>query len=301
MVSDERKARRLAGALEPFAGQVYFSPECHDLYEKLGFAPSPGRSGGVALPDGPAYFCSRGSILGQVPGEVVAATFAVFNPAVVVPAVSDGWSRTTASAIGAARTDGAVGQLCRLLGENPPGAERLGPALATASAALGPHGRPLFAGLLAQPVPEAPVGAAWRYADRLREYRGDVHIAAWTSAGFDAVEIGLLTELYWGLPLKSYIRTRAWSEQALDQGIARLESRRLIADGQLTDGGRRAREEVEVATDRLCAPIVETLGDAADEVIETLAGFSATVREGRGYPGAGPHDLAADRSGPADS
>lgn len=30
------KARALARALEPFAGQVYFAPECHQRYEDLG-------------------------------------------------------------------------------------------------------------------------------------------------------------------------------------------------------------------------------------------------------------------------
>jgi len=73
-------------ALEPVAGQVYFSPECHAAYAVLGFSPSPGTlGGGVQLPDGPAYFTSRGSVMGQVPGQVVAAAFAVFNPDAVVP------------------------------------------------------------------------------------------------------------------------------------------------------------------------------------------------------------------------
>ena len=66
-------ARRLASLIEPIVGQVYFSPECHAEYEALGFDPSPGKAGDVALPDGPAYFTSRGSLMGQVPGEVVAA------------------------------------------------------------------------------------------------------------------------------------------------------------------------------------------------------------------------------------
>ena len=48
------RARALAAAIEPFAGQVYFSPECHDAYATLGFAGSPGRFGDVAAPDGPA-------------------------------------------------------------------------------------------------------------------------------------------------------------------------------------------------------------------------------------------------------
>ena len=75
------RARALAAAIEPVAGQVYFSPECHQAYEALGFSPSPSNTfNGVHLPDGPAYFTSRGSVMGQVPGEVVAAAFAVFNP-----------------------------------------------------------------------------------------------------------------------------------------------------------------------------------------------------------------------------
>ena len=65
-------ARRLGTVLEPVVGQVYFSPECHANYVALGFDPSPGDANGVALPDGPAYFASRGSLLGQVPGEVIA-------------------------------------------------------------------------------------------------------------------------------------------------------------------------------------------------------------------------------------
>ncbi|SBS74079.1 hypothetical protein MHPYR_190018 [uncultured Mycobacterium sp.] len=100
-------ARDLAAALEPFAGQVYFAPECHEKYVSLGFAASPAKIGAVALPDGPAYFRSRGSVMGQVPGEVVSAAFGVFNPAVVLPAVAYGWTLTDAATIERARTDGA--------------------------------------------------------------------------------------------------------------------------------------------------------------------------------------------------
>src|SRR6476469_8460279 len=104
-------ARQLAAAIEPMTGQVYFSPECHENYEALGFSASPTEIGGVAMPDGVAYFCSRGSSMGQVPGEVVAAAFGVFNPAVVVPLVAHGWSITDAPTISQARTDGATVQL----------------------------------------------------------------------------------------------------------------------------------------------------------------------------------------------
>jgi hypothetical protein len=282
--------------LEPVAGQVYFSPECHAAYAQLGFAPSPGTlSGGVELPDGPAYFTSRGSVMGQVPGEVVAAAFAVFNPAAVVPAVRFGWSKVDAPTICAARTQGAVGQLVRILGAEPAGLGRVTELLAAAVEPLRPEGKPLFAGLSSLGLPGEPVADAWRLADQLREYRGDSHTAAWTAAGLDATEIGLLTELYWGLPMRTYIRTRAWSEADLDAAEQRLVARGLVADGGLTDAGRALRESVEIATDDQCTVVVDTLGEAIDELVELLTPWGQAIRDAGGYPPQGPHDLAPVR------
>lgn len=277
-------ARRLAAAIEPFAGSVYFSPECHAAYAALGFGPSPATVGGVAMPDGPAYFCSRGSLLGQVPGEVVAAAFAVFNPEVVVPAVAHGWSRTDAATIRAARADGAVAQLHRILGDAPEGLDRVRALLGRAVAAAAPAGKPMFAGALAAGPPADTLGEAWWAADCLRELRGDAHIAAWTAAGLDAVEIGLLTELWWGLPMRTYIRTRAWGDAALDAAVGRLAARGLVADGALSPEGRAVREEIEAATDRQMGPVLDALGDDVDELCGTLETWSAAVRGAGGYP-----------------
>ena len=280
-------------ALEPVAGQVYFSPECHAAYAVLGFSPSPGTlGGGVQLPDGPAYFTSRGSVMGQVPGQVVAAAFAVFNPDAVVPSVELGWTRVDAPTICAARTRGAVGQLVRVLGAEPDGLARATELLADAAAPLRPEGKPLFAGLLSLGLPGDPMGDLWRLADLLREYRGDAHTAAWTSAGLHATEIGLLTELYWGLPMRSYIRTRAWSDRQLDEAEARLEARGLVTEGGLTDDGRALRESIEVATDAQCEVMVDALGDRFDDLMEVLTKWGRALREAGGYPPQGPHDLA---------
>jgi hypothetical protein len=299
MTDDElsRRARALAGALEPVAGQVYFSPECHERYQALGFGPSMGEVGGVAMPDGPAYFCSRGSVMGQVPGEVIAAAFGVFNPAVVVPAVAHGWGLTDAATICAARTEGATAQLRRILGDAPDGLERATELLARATDGLRPEGKPLFAGLLSLGLPGDPIGDVWRMADQLREYRGDAHVATWTAAGVDATEIGLLTELYWGLPMRSYIRTRAWSTEDLDAAEERLAARSWAADGALTDAGRAAREAIEVATDACCRPFVDALGDGLDELVGILRTWGRAVMDAGGYPGAGPHDLAEAATG----
>ena len=122
-------------------GQVYFSPECHARYAALGFNASPGTTaGGVALPDGPAYFTSRGSALGQAPGELVAAAFGVFNPEAVVPSVTFGWSLTDAATIADERLAGAVEQLERILGPAPDGIDRANELLGRAVAPLEPVG-----------------------------------------------------------------------------------------------------------------------------------------------------------------
>ncbi len=296
-VGEPKRSRELAAALEPFAGQVYFSPECHAAYAALGFGGSPGKAGSVELPDGPAYFCSRGSVLGQVPGEVVTAAFAVFNPAAVVPAVTHGWTLTDAKTIGAARTEGALAQLARILGPSPEGVDRAVTLLARGGEGLAVEGRALFAGMSAQELPGTSLGAAWRLADRLREYRGDAHTAAWTSAGFDAAEIGLLTELYWGLPSRTYVRTRAWSDADLDAAESRLEARGLMTGHELTDAGRAEREAVEEATDRQCLPILQRLGDDLDELLAVLRPWGEAIRASGGYPASGPHDLARATTG----
>jgi hypothetical protein len=53
--SRQVRARALEGALEPFAGQVHFSPECHAEYVALGFGGSSGMAGRTQLPDRDAY------------------------------------------------------------------------------------------------------------------------------------------------------------------------------------------------------------------------------------------------------
>jgi hypothetical protein len=291
----DQRARRLAMVLEPVAAQVYFSPECHAAYAALGFSPSPGTtSGGVELPDGPAYFTSRGSVMGQVSGAVVAAAFGVFNPEAVVPSVEFGWNKVDAPTICAARTDGAVAQLERVLGPSPEGLARVTSLLETAVAPLRPEGKPLYAGLLGLGLPGEPLANAWRLADMLREYRGDAHTAAWTSAVLDATEIGLLTEPYWGIPLRTYVRTRAWSDEQLDAAEARLVERGLLAGGALTDEGRALRESIEAATDAQCAPMLDALGnDGLEELIGLLTPWGKAVRDAGGYPAQGPHELAA--------
>jgi hypothetical protein len=293
----QKVARRLGSILEPIAGQVYFSPECHANYQALGFDPSSRISRGVALPDGSAYFTSRGSLMGQVSGQVVAAAFGVFNPEIVVPLVELGWTRTDAATICAARDDGAIAQLRRLLGHEPSGVGRAADLLARAVAPLRPEGRPLFAGVASQMMPDGALGAVWRMADMLREFRGDSHTASWVSAGFDATEIGLLTELYWGLPMRSYSRTRGWTAGQFDAAHDRLRARGLVDETGFTELGRAAREDIEVHTDAQMESAIGALGDDIEELFTIMGPWGITVRDGLGYLPGGPHDLARAAGG----
>jgi hypothetical protein len=285
--------RRLGGALEPVIGQVYFSPECHAAYAELGFSPSQHEADGVALPDGPAYFTSRGSVMGQVSGHVVASAFAVFDPEAVVPSVTYGWQLTDAATICDARDRGAIGQLERILGNEPEGRDRVAELLVRATDGLKVEGRPLAAGVSGLPDPDHPLGVIWRRGDLLREYRGDNHTAAWIGADLDATEIGILTELYWGLPARSYSRTRAWSDEQFDAAEERLRSRGLLtAESTFTDAGRELREQIEVTTDAMMRPVLDRLGDDVEELVDLLTPWGAAVREAKGYLSSGPHDLA---------
>lgn len=285
-------ARRLARSLEPFAGQVYFSPECHAAYQALGFPGKPTTLNGVQRPDMVAYFASRGAILGDVPGHVVASAFGVFKTQGVVDAIEVARATSTPAQLMSARTSGAGGQLRRILGLKPEGIERAVELLERSNADLDVAGKPLFAGLLADATPDDPLLRAWRLADQVREYRGDAHTAAWTIEGLTACEIGMLTELYWGMASRSYVRSRLFSDADLDVAERSLAAKGLIADAALTTDGRSLREAIEAATDNTCEPMVAALGNSADELITILSGWSAHVCAQLGYPSQGPRAIA---------
>ena len=296
----QERARRLRNAVEPMAAGVYFAPEALAAYAALGFAGSPAAdAGGVGRPELTSYFTSRGACMGQVPGEVVAAAFGVFNPKVVAPAVAAGWQITGREAILAAREKGATAMLRRVLGEQPDGLDRVTELLRRGADAAPWAGRPIYSGLRSLGFPGDRLGDMWRAADLLREHRGDSHVISWAVGGAEAVEILLLTEQWWGLPARAYTPSRGWTDADMDAGFERLTGRGLMTAGeQLTDAGRAFREEVEVRTDELERPVLDALGDDLDELLEHLDPWSEAIIAARSYPkriagvynvGGGPH------------
>jgi hypothetical protein len=129
----------------------------------------------------------------------------------------------------------------------------------------------------------------------VREYRGDCHNATWVAAGLTATDIGLLTELWWGMPIRSYSRTRGWTAAEFDAAEHHLRDLGYLeGEGPVTHlslAGRHAREQLEVQTDEQMRPALDALGDDVDELADILAPWGEAVRAGRGYLTAGPHDL----------
>jgi hypothetical protein len=227
--------------------------------------------------------------MGQVPGEVVAATFAVFNPAIVIPAVEDGWSKTDAPTVLTARLDGQRTAMERMLGDTakPDAMARATELMMRAADACHVAGHPLFGGLRSLGLPGDPIGDLWRSADMLREHRGDSHVLAWTAMHLSPVEIGLLTELWWHQRTGGYIRTRGWSQEEIAAGVTSLQERGyLTADESpaFTPAGEQLRAVIEEMTDAGETEAVVALGGDAEELLELLAPWTNAVLAASGYP-----------------
>ncbi|MBI2723431.1 MAG: hypothetical protein HYX50_00070 [Chloroflexi bacterium] len=287
----DQRTRDLRNACEPIGANVYFAPEAHANYAALGLSGY-----------GPGYFCSRSASMGVCSGLVVTAAFGVFSAAVVVPAVEEGWAKTTREPLLQARHDGAVASLRRLLGAPDEAAlrravELLQRGLDVAEGA----GHPLYSGLRSVPFPEDPLAQLWRCCDLVREHRGDSHIAVWTRTLVAPIEIQLMSELQLGIPLKTYSATRGWTVAQMDDAIAGMREKGWMAGDAFSSAGREFRERIEADTDAMETPIVDAMGDSFQEVLALLRPWaSAIVRAGvagGGYPG-GPdaiRDLGGSR------
>ncbi len=272
-------ARGIWAAVEPIASSVYFLPEVHRAYNELGFDGPSRVQGGIEFPDMLAYFTSRGACLGpNVSGHLVASAFGVFKRPMVVDAVAQGWTRTDQPAILAARQRGATEALTRILGATPDGLSWATEILTRMGTQANGEGRALYSGLLSLGYPDDPMGAFWRAADIVREHRGDSHIAAWIDQDLDACEIGVLTDPWRGQPLKSWVRSRGWTEDELDATIERLRGRGLPRRRRPSrrPAGRCARTSSRPPI-AWRAVSSASLGDDAERLFELMDGWCEQV------------------------
>lgn len=227
-------------SIEAVHDVVYFAPDTKERYEAIGLK-------GYWM----GYMASRSAALGTPAPELVVATFHGFAPAMVARALPDAWSMASQADVLATRYDLARDAIAPALADADTG--RLANELSMITRGIDFAGKPLAAAHHALAEPDDDAGKLWHAATVLREYRGDCHIAVLTSAGLDgaaanafAVAAGLAGDKQRGF--------RGWTEDEWAAAIGRLATRGWVdAEGAITDTGRSARQQIEDATDRVCA------------------------------------------------
>ena len=250
-------ARRLRDALEPIATQGWWSRPVGERMDALG------------VPAFAAYVWGRAAPLGSPDPSVVVATFGVFEAALLTDLFRQASQAVSRQDILTTRERGAAAAVDSVV--NHVEAELISAPLLRAVASLDGLGRPLFSALRALSLPATAGGRLWRAAELVREHRGDGHLAALATAGVDAVEANVLTELWVGYSLGDYSATRGFSATAIWAAVERLTTRGWMGPRGLTDVGAAARLDIEAATDRSQDRLLEAVGDDLEPVIARCA------------------------------
>ena len=267
----ESLARRLFQLVEPIAVVTYMADEPTEAVMALG------------LPTvWDAYFAGRAAPLGcDVPAAVVHALFYNFAPGEVARHIPRVWDLVTPEAVIAAREQGSVATLRRILGDlaDTPGVARAADLLTKAGTSAPMEGRALYAAVRTLPLPTEPLARLWHGANLLREHRGDGHVAALLTVGIGGTEAHVLHALSEGMPAEKFGRASHLPHAQLAAVVEGMRARGLIdADGWLTAAGRQTKERVETLTDELAAPAYDILEpDELDQLVEDLEPLAAVL------------------------
>ena len=274
-------ARRLRDAAEPLATMYIWGRPVNE------------RLAGLGLNFLTGYVWSRTAPMGEPSAPVVAAAFGVFEPGLVAALYEEARRTASREAVLVAREAGTVASLREFLPDADVGGAVALLRRATDVAASDVAGRPLFAGLLSLPWPADPLGQLWHATNLLREYRGDVHVAANVAAGVSGLQMNLLTEYWVGWDPTAYAGTRGWSPEAMAAADADLGERGLVVDGRLTEAGQRLRDTIEEQTEAAMVPLLDAIGPDLPELTRQLDEWSALIVAG----GAAPADVFKRVSG----
>jgi helix-turn-helix protein len=271
-------ARKTHRTLEIIHGNIYFAPEATEAYAALGVT---GRSG---------YFASRSAAMGPASAELVIATFFNFNPGLVRHAMEGGerserpkdaggrvgvWDITTPAALLEARFAAAAAMLRRTLGDLATGPDVEEAASlarrAAEEACLHLSGKPLFAGHAALAWPDDPLLVLWHAQTLLREFRGDIHIAAMCAEGIDGCEALVCHAASMEIGRDVLQSTRSWSDDEWAAAVKSLRAKGHVnADGSFTEKGAKSRQWVEDQTDAGALVAYEPLGEDGCERLRFL-------------------------------
>ncbi|MDQ6927576.1 MAG: MarR family transcriptional regulator [Actinomycetota bacterium] len=264
-------ARRLFELVEPVAVVAYMAGEPTDAVTALG-----------PLTMWDAYFAGRAAPLGRdAPAAVVHAIFYNFADGEVARHIPRVWDLVTPEAAIAAREQGSVAFLRRILGDlaDTPGVARAADLLTKAGTSASTEGRALYAALRTLALPAEPMARLWHGANLLREHRGDGHNAALVTAGIGGTEAHVLHALSEAMPAEEFGRVSHLPKAQLAAVVDGMRARGLIGtDGWLTAAGRQTKERVEALTDELAAPAYDNLEPRElDQLIDDLEPLAAAL------------------------
>ncbi len=257
-------ARRMFDLVEPIGVIPYSADEPNEAMFALGFTNY-----------WDTYFAGRAAPLGSsVPAGVVHALFYNFGPGEVARHIPKVWATTTPEAAIAARQQGCVHALRRILGDliDTPDFTRAVELLTKAATSAPLEGRPMYAALRALPLPQEPVARLFHAASLLREHRGDGHIAALMAEGIGGLEAHVLLALDLGIPAPTFGRIHHLPSALLTDLINGMKAQGLIRDEKtFTPAGRKVKNRVETLTDDLAVVPYEVLETTElDELIAAL-------------------------------
>jgi hypothetical protein len=272
MPHSEPVARLLFELTEPISLVNFFSDEPNESMTALGLRDN--------YWDG--YFAGRSAPLGLVPAEVVHAAFYNFADGEAARHIPRVWEVTTPEAAHAARQEGCVQALRRILADfiGTPGLARAAELLAKASTSAPTEGRVMYAALRSLPMPEDPMTRLWHAANMLREHRGDGHIVALIAEGIGGTESHVLSALDMDIyPAETFGRIHHLPKLRLAEVMDGLRSRGLLDEtGHLTEAGRATKGRIESLTDTLAqAPYDGLERHELDELIAVLTPLSRAL------------------------
>ena len=259
-----RLARRMFDLVEPIGVIPYSTDEPNESMFALGFTDY-----------WDTYFAGRAAPLGSsAPAEVVHALFYNFAPGEAARHIPRVWSTTTPEAAIAARQEGCVNALRRILGDlvDAPDFTRAVELLTTAATSAPLEGRPMYAALRALPLPEETLARLFHAASLLREHRGDGHIAALMAEDIGGLEAHVLLAVDLGMPARTFGRIHHLPATLLADLVDGMKRRGLIEDeSTFTPAGRLAKDRIEALTDELAAAPYEVLEPGElDELMAAL-------------------------------
>lgn len=268
-------ARRVWGRLEAVHVLAYFSPRVHEAHAGLGL-------GDRMI----GYVAGRSAPMGPVGPALVTAAFHGFSPRMIAHALPTAWEVATPAEVLTTTTEAVRDHLEELIA-GVDGLERAA-ELAREAALLQPTlGRPLAAAWSSVAWADDPVTVLWQAATRIRESRGDGHVALLVAAELDGVEAHLTTR--GDTPkLRAILgSTRGITGAEWDAAASRLVERGLLHDdGTPTEAGAAQRARLEQRTDELTVPGWAAFGhDRTQTLLTTLEPLVARVLDAGVIPG----------------